>query len=59
MSDTMIRERVGIRPTRERVNLCGACGTEVGATELLCRECRGTLGPVEQESDGEEARRTR
>lgn len=45
--------------TRDQVNLCGACGEEIAATELLCVECRGTLGPVEQESEGEEARRTR
>lgn len=47
------------KQTREYVNLCGACGDEIAATELLCIDCRGTLGPVEVESEGEEARRTR
>lgn len=32
--------------TREQVNLCGACGDEIAATELLCTECRGTLAPT-------------
>jgi len=58
MSDTMVRERV-LRPTRERVNLCGACGTEINATELLCKECRGTPRLIEEESEYESARRRR
>jgi predicted amidophosphoribosyltransferase len=33
------------KQTRGQVNLCGACGAELAATELLCKECRGTLGP--------------
>ena len=45
--------------TREQVNLCGACGEEVAATELLCNDCRGTSypRPTEEESDAERARR--
>lgn len=31
--------------SRGQVNLCGACGAELAATELLCKQCRGTLGP--------------
>ena len=48
-----------IRETRERINLCGACGIEVSATELLCKECRGTPRLTEEESEGESARRRR
>lgn len=35
-----------VKPAREQVNLCGACGSEISATELLCKECRGTMGRV-------------
>jgi len=58
MSDTMVHERVNVRSTRERVNLCGDCGTRIHATELLCKECRGTR-PTEEESEYESARRRR
>jgi predicted amidophosphoribosyltransferase len=44
---------------RGQINLCGSCGDEIAATELLCPDCRGTLRPTEPESEGEEARRTR
>lgn len=47
------------KQTKGQVNLCGACGEEIAATELLCIECRGTLGPTHPEDEGEEARRTR
>lgn len=47
------------KQTREQVNLCGVCGEEIAATELLCVGCRGTLDPVDQEDEGEQARRTR
>ena len=57
MSDTMVRERV-LRPIRERVNLCGACATEIHATELLCIECKEMSGR-EYEDEGEMARRLR
>jgi hypothetical protein len=30
-----------------RVMTCGDCGVEVGATELLCKDCRGTLPEAE------------
>lgn len=33
--------------TRDQINLCGSCGDEIGATELLCKDCRGTLNPKE------------
>jgi hypothetical protein len=35
-----------VKPSREQVNLCGSCGTEISATELLCKGCRGTMGRV-------------
>lgn len=35
-----------IRTPREQVNLCGACGKEISATELLCPPCRGTMGSL-------------
>ena len=36
-----------VRPTRQPVNLCGSCGKEISATELLCRGCRGTMGRLD------------
>lgn len=36
-----------VRPTRQQVNLCGSCGKEISATELLCRGCRGTMGRLD------------
>lgn len=33
-----------IREPREQVNLCGACGSPISASELLCKGCRGTMG---------------
>ncbi len=36
---------------REQINLCGACGVELPATELLCMECRATLGHFNDVSD--------
>ena len=33
-----------VKPVREQVNLCGSCGSEISATELLCKGCRGTMG---------------
>lgn len=50
--------RIG-RESRTQVNLCGMCGDEIGATELLCQDCRGTISPVEVEPEDEELRRTR
>lgn len=48
------------RISRERKptsNFCGSCFTECDG--LLCDDCRGTLGPLPSEDEGEEARRTR
>jgi predicted amidophosphoribosyltransferase len=50
--------------SRKQINLCGACGAEISATELLCVDCRGALNKLSQiltspEDEGEEARRTR
>jgi len=28
------------RSPRQRVNLCGSCGTAISETELLCKDCR-------------------
>lgn len=44
------------RERRPDAAVCGGCGAECNT--LLCEECRGTLGPNE-EDEGEEARRTR
>jgi predicted amidophosphoribosyltransferase len=35
------------KKSHEQVNLCGCCGVDIPSTELLCKECRGTLGPQE------------
>lgn len=35
-----------VKPAREQVNLCGSCASKISATELLCKECRGTMGRV-------------
>lgn len=37
------------KQSRDQVNLCGACGAELSATELLCAECRGSLKPEPHE----------
>ena len=37
------------KQSREQVNLCGACGRELPATELLCKPCRSTLGASQEE----------
>ncbi len=31
------------KQSREQINLCGSCATPIASTELLCKECRGTL----------------
>ncbi len=31
------------KQSREQVNQCGSCGVELPATELLCKECKGTM----------------
>ena len=41
------------KQTREQVNLCGACGEEIAATELLCTECRGTLVLLDKQTSGQ------
>lgn len=40
---------------RPRVNLCGCCGEEVSATELLCKECREHPAPVAYAGDPQHA----
>lgn len=42
-----------VKPTRQPINLCGSCGTEISASELLCRECRHTLNPPEEPATNE------
>jgi predicted amidophosphoribosyltransferase len=32
------------KQNREQVNLCGSCAAELPATELLCKDCKGTMG---------------
>lgn len=44
------------RETRVRVNLCGSCGEEIDQNELLCTDCRGTMGSVESDVDYETRR---
>lgn len=39
-----------IREPREQVNLCGACGSPISASELLCKGCRGTMGRSAEET---------
>lgn len=33
-------KEVRVKPARQLVNLCGACGSEISASELLCKGCR-------------------
>ena len=47
------------KDSREQVNLCGACGEAIPATELLCIDCRGTLGPYERVKAREAAHNSR
>ena len=38
---------------KPRVNLCGDCGCMIGATELLCSECRQSILVQDtEEADG-------
>ena len=46
-----VREQRISRERHTQVNLCGDCGTQISATELLCRECRQTPMVVEKESN--------
>jgi hypothetical protein len=34
-----------------QVNQCGACGTEISATELLCKECRRDVNQQSQQAE--------
>jgi hypothetical protein len=43
MSGYGAREARINRERSARVNLCGDCGCEVAETELLCKDCRGTM----------------
>lgn len=49
-SATAVKEAREPRQPRQQVNLCGACGDQISASELLCKDCRGTMGRVEPEA---------
>lgn len=36
------------RERRTRVNLCGSCGEEIDQHELLCTDCRVTVGDEDE-----------
>jgi len=46
-SAAAVKEAREPKPVRPQINLCGACGEEISASELLCKECRVTMGKVE------------
>lgn len=53
-SATAVKEAREPKPRRQQINLCGVCGDEISASELLCKECRHTMGRV-QPPEGEHA----
>ena len=53
-SATAVKEAREPKPARrQQVNLCGACGEEISASELLCKDCRHTMGGVQPEASVE------
>jgi hypothetical protein len=51
MSASAVMERQIKGDRKPRINLCGDCGQTIGASELLCEECRVSI-LVEDTEDG-------
>jgi len=45
MSATAVAEARIKGDRKPRINLCGCCGQSIGATELLCNNCRNEPTP--------------
>ena len=43
MSASAVMERQIKGDRKPRINLCGDCGQTIGASELLCEECRVSI----------------